>query len=70
MTASPATISRRRSRVGITALALVAAGISGLAAANAHLVYVSVMSQPDCVPHAKETGAAASNVYRAARSSC
>ena len=70
MTASFATMARRRSHAGIAALVLVAAGISGLAAANVHLVYVSVMSQPDCVPHAKETGAAASNVYRAARSSC
>jgi hypothetical protein len=70
MTPSLATIARRRSRAGIAALVLVGVGISGLAAANVHLVYVSVMSQPDCVPHAKETGAAARNVYRAARSSC
>ncbi|RWP16339.1 hypothetical protein [Mesorhizobium sp.] len=70
MTAPIATTPRRRSRAGIAALVLIAVGISGLAAANGHLVYVSVTSQPDCVPHAREAGSAAGNVYRAAKSSC
>lgn len=40
-----------------------------LVAANAHLVYVAVASQPDCVAHSKaKTGDGAA--YRAARSSC
>lgn len=43
-------------------------GIALLVAANAHLVYVSVTSQPECVSHLKpghtEDG------FRAARSSC
>lgn len=39
-----------------------------LAAANAHLVYVAFVSQPDCVPHLKDTGE--SGTYRAAGSSC
>ena len=69
MTDSFAHIPRRRSRAGIAALVLVAAGISGFAAANVHLVYVSVMSQPDCVPHAR-AGTATEDVYKAARSSC
>ena len=70
MTASFPTVARPRSRAGITALVFVAVGISAFVAANVHLVYVSVMSQRDCVPHAKETGASARNVYKAARSSC
>lgn len=57
---------------------LVAAGIAGavlvlLVVANAHLVYVAVASQPDCVAHIKapEKARSAEGVaYRAARSSC
>ena len=57
---------------------LVAAGIAGavlvlLVVANAHLVYVAVASQPDCVAHIKapEKARTAEGVaYRAARSSC
>ncbi len=48
------------------ALAGVLAG--GLILANAHLVYVAVGSQPDCVPHAKSAGEAGG--FRAARPSC
>jgi hypothetical protein len=36
--------------------------------ANAHLVYVAVGSQPDCVPHAKAAGEGAA--FRAARPAC
>ena len=36
--------------------------------ANAHLVYVAIGSQPDCVPHAKSAGEAGG--FRAARPSC
>lgn len=38
------------------------------AAANAHLVYVAVQSQPECVAHLKFGGEAAG--YRAAKSAC
>lgn len=51
-----------------SALLLVPAGLLLLAAANAHLVYVAVTSQPDCVPHLKEAGTGGS--YRAAKSAC
>ncbi|MBN9010648.1 MAG: hypothetical protein J0H63_11130 [Rhizobiales bacterium] len=44
------------------------AGVIGFAAANAHLVWTSVSSEPDCVPHLKDPGAAGE--FRAARSSC
>jgi len=47
---------------------LVPAGLLLLVAANAHLVYVAVSSQPDCVPHLKDPGEG--GAYRAARSSC
>ena len=47
---------------------LVPAGLLLVAAANAHLVYVAVTSQPECVPHLKEAGTAGS--YRAAKSAC
>lgn len=40
-------------------------------AANAHFIYVAVMSQPDCVAHSKEAASGVSDVvYRAARSAC
>ena len=38
------------------------------AGANAHLVYVAVQSQPDCVEHAKTAGEGGG--YRAAKSAC
>jgi hypothetical protein len=47
---------------------LVPAGLLLVAAANAHLVYVAVTSQPECVPHLKEAGTSGS--YRAAKSAC
>ncbi len=47
---------------------LVAAGMMLVAGANAHLVYVAVQSQPDCVEHAKTTGDGQG--YRAAKSAC
>lgn len=37
--------------------------------ANAHLVAVSLASQPDCVPHLKSTAEGAAG-FRAATSSC
>lgn len=69
--AQPTPRPRQASRGRRAILALVAAGIVGLVGANAHLVYVSVMSQPDCVPHAKAPASDASGtLYQAARSSC
>lgn len=49
--------------VGITLAVLL------LVLANAHLVYVAVTSQPDCVSHLKTSGVA-SGSFRAARPSC
>jgi hypothetical protein len=44
--------------------------IAGLIAANAHLVYVAVTSQPDCVTHIKRDPAAKSTGFSAAGSAC
>lgn len=48
---------------------LVGAGVALFAAANAHLVYVAVASQPDCVAHSKGPQANGHD-YRAAKSAC
>ena len=49
-------------------LLIAGGGTALLIAANAHLVYVALVSQPDCVPHAKSPGDA--GMFRAARSAC
>jgi hypothetical protein len=50
---------------------LVVAGLVALVlAANAHLVYVAVTTQPDCVAHLKEADVGHSGSYRAAKSAC
>jgi hypothetical protein len=39
--------------------------------ANSHLVYLAVMSQPDCVAHVRQgEGSAKDGKFSAARSSC
>lgn len=49
---------------------LVAAGLLILvAAANGHLVYVAVTTEPDCVAHV-EAGNDAPGTYSAAKSAC
>ena len=61
----------KRTRGKVAVAVLVAAGVAGFIAANAHFIYVSVMSQPDCMEHAKEPDSGGSaTVYRAAKSSC
>jgi hypothetical protein len=40
------------------------------AAANWHLVYVSITSQPDCVPHVRQGENASSGQFQAAKSAC
>ncbi|WP_246485533.1 hypothetical protein [Aminobacter carboxidus] len=47
---------------------LVPAGLLLFAGANAHLVYVAIQSQPDCVAHSK--AASDGPGYRAAKSAC
>jgi hypothetical protein len=43
-------------------------GIGAFAGANAHLIWTSLRSQPDCVPHLKSPGQ--DGRFRAAQSSC
>jgi hypothetical protein len=53
------------------AIALVAAGLATFTAANAHLLYVAIMSQPDCVPHSKVSRSASpGGLYQAANPAC
>lgn len=47
---------------------LLGVGAFIFAGANAHLVYVAVMSQPDCVAHSKAPGER--HDYHAAKSAC
>ncbi len=50
---------------------LVSLGVLLLIAANAHLVYVAVTSQPDCVAHIRHgEGSGSGERFGAARSSC
>ena len=56
---------RARTVVGLSVLA----ALLLLVGANAHLVYVAVTSQPDCVDHVRQ-GDAATGSFRAAKSSC
>jgi len=64
---------RTRTVVGLSLLAAVLL----LVGANAHLVYVAVTSQPDCVDHVREGDANKAQVqgqvqgsFRAAKSAC
>ena len=59
----------RRAKWPFLAWGLAAAVLAVVAAANAHLVYVAVESQPDCVAHLKEAGSRAGE-FRAAKPAC
>jgi hypothetical protein len=63
---------RKRVLSGRTAIWLaVAAGLLLVAGANAHLVYVAVTSQPDCVAHLRSgEGDGHSGLFSAAQSDC
>ena len=59
------TVSRRMIVICAAAVALMI-----LVLANAHLVYVSMQSRPDCIAHLKPGTGGESGVYSAAQSSC
>jgi len=61
--------ARKRSRMRLSAWLLGAVVLAVVAGANAHLVYVAVASQPECVAHLKEAGSKA-GAFRAAKSAC
>ena len=51
--------------------AAIGAGLLLVLIANAHLVYMAVMSQPECVAHVRQgEGAPKDGKFSAARSSC
>jgi hypothetical protein len=50
-------------------VAIAAVFVVVLLGANAHLVYVALRSQPDCVPHAKAPDGSGDG-FRAAKSAC
>jgi len=58
--------ARVKMQLMIGLVVLAALGI--FAAANAHLIWTSVRSQPDCIPHLKVPGQ--DGQFRAAESSC
>ena len=49
---------------------LVGLGLLVFVAANGHLVYVAMTSQPDCVAHVRQGEAGTHDRFSAARSSC
>ena len=50
---------------------IVAAGLLALVGANAHLLYVALISQPDCVAHIRPGEAASGDhSFSAAKSAC
>jgi hypothetical protein len=49
---------------------LVAGGLLLVAGANAHLVYVAVTSQPDCVQHVRLGSDAKPGQFSVAKSAC
>ncbi|RIK83457.1 MAG: hypothetical protein DCC69_14180 [Hyphomicrobiales bacterium] len=59
----------RRLNWRLVATGIAAAVVLLLVAANAHLVYVAVVSQPDCVAHTKTPGQDGAG-FRAARPAC
>ena len=67
MSAALATGRRPRARTIVGVLVL--AGLLLLVGANAHLLYVAVTSQPDCVDHVRERDGG-TGTFRAAKSAC
>ncbi|MBL8577252.1 MAG: hypothetical protein JNK47_08515 [Mesorhizobium sp.] len=69
---NPPAGSPARQKVNWRCVSLLIAGavVALFVAANAHLFYVAFTSQPDCVPHARESEGGSSSTLRAARSAC
>jgi hypothetical protein len=61
----------RRVKTKTLVWAAIGAGVLLLLVANSHLVYVAIMSQPDCVDHLRQgEGDAKQGQFSAASSSC
>lgn len=70
MTTPAGSPARRKVNWRRVSLLIAGAVVALFVAANAHLFYVAFTSQPDCVPHARESDGASSSALRAARSAC
>ena len=58
-------------RTKVVVWSAIGAGLLLLLIANSHLVYVAIVSQPDCVAHVRQgEGSAKDGKFSAARSSC
>ena len=61
----------RRVRTKAALWGAVGAGLLLVLIANSHLVYVAIVSQPECVAHVRQAeGSAKDGRFSAARSSC
>jgi hypothetical protein len=61
----------RRVRTKAALWGAVGAGLLLVLIANSHLVYVAIVSQPECVAHVRQgEGSAKDGRFSAARSSC
>ena len=60
----------KRPRARWTIGLLVAGGLLLVVGANAHLLYVAVTSQPDCVPHVRQGADAKPGQFSVAKSAC
>jgi hypothetical protein len=68
---SEVAVDTRKTRTTIWLWLLIACGVAGVAAANAHLVYVATTSQPDCVTHVRQgEGNGQLGRFSAAQSNC
>lgn len=69
MNGAGAAASRIRTKAVVWAA--IGAGLLLLLIANSHLVYVAIVSQPDCVAHVRQgEGVPEPGKFSAARSSC
>ena len=60
---------RRPLGIPLLVILLALAGVLIFAGANAHMFYVALTSQPDCVAHLKDPGSRPGE-FRAAKSAC
>jgi hypothetical protein len=66
---NPRLSAKRRIRSRILVGAAIVAGLLMVIAANVHLAYVAMTSEPDCVEHIRVAGDSP-GTFRAARPSC
>lgn len=70
MTCGAIRSSRSQWRGRALAICIVGGGLAVVFAANAHLIYLALTTQPECVAHIREAGSGPPGGYAPARSSC